>query len=677
MTESAARVRQGIREFGRWLFSDRPGVVLWLGLLCWFGLTWRIGFFIQDSYATANTLVALSNGQLHVTELRYSLTFGSQPGLYQYNGRLYGRNYGQLVAAVPLVWALEAASAVVDPRLLLAGLWSGLGLAFVTQLDVNRRWESLDVAIVGLFFAASVLTATELPRDMLALAAYQLSTIVAAATAGLVLYRLVGLLYGRRAGLAAGAALGIATPVGFWASLPKRHTLVAMLTLGTVYAFAVSRRAEGRAALRARAGAYALAGVITWIHAFEALFIVGTLGVVDLLTARSNNPRKLLVVGVVLLLAATPMLATNAAITGNPAQPPRVLPGATDDVEFSPAGEGGESEGAETGGESETPTESDAGTPAEGDTATPTDGGSTPADGDTPTPAGSDGGATTDSDSATGPGLLDDAETAAGTISRFAGGAVSNGVAALGEPERLYHVFVRSGNIPGVKYRVNNYEVIELALLEAMPLLGSLLSLPVLAGQRLVRAVRSGRRSRSVRQSLSPRSLSPTRKTDLLVVALTVVLTVVYLPRLPLFSMLTVRYLHPIVPLAAYGIIRIPAVRTGITDATGWLVRSYLLSLAAALIIVLGGITILELALGEAVQYHALWNLAAASVCAGAVLGRTVVPERISPRMVAAGLALPAGFTTAYLLLSGLVYFRYGSYAFDPVRVVVEWLPAL
>ena len=670
MTEPVEQVRRRGHRFGRWLFGDRPGLALWLGLLCWFGLTWRVGFFIQDSYATANTLVALSNGQLHVTELRYSLTFGSQPGLYEYNGRLYGRNYGQLVAAVPLVWALEAASAVVDPRLLLAGLWAGLGLAFVTQLDVGKRWERVSVAVVGLLFAASVLTATELPQELLALVAYQLSTMVAAATAGLVLYRLVGGMYGQRVGLGAGVGLGLATPVGFWATLPKRHTLVAMLVLGAVYAFAVSRRAEGQAALRARAGAYALAGLITWIHAFEALFVVGTLGTVDLLTARSNSPRKLLVVGVVLLLAATPMLATNAAITGNPAEPPRILPGATDDVEFSPAGSDGGSDGAPAGGESETP--------AEGGTATPTDGGgSTPADGDTATPT--DGGADsgTDGGGAESPGLRDDAASAADTISRFAGGAVVDGVAALGEPERLSHVFVRSGNIPGVSYRINNYEVIELALLEAMPLLGALAALPVLAGRRVAQAVQSGRRSLSVRRLLSARSLSPTRKTDLLVVALTAVLTVVYLPRLPLFSMLTVRYLHPIVPLAAYGVVRIPAVRSGITDARGWLVRSSIGSLAVALAVVPAGVVGLELALGEAVQYHALWNLAAAGVCAATVVGRTLVPERVSPRVVATGLALPAGFTAAYLLLSGLVYLRYGSYAFDVVRVLAEWLPAL
>ena len=51
-----AMLRAGLRTVGRWLFRDRQGLALWLGLLCWFGLTWRVGFFIQDTYAVANAL---------------------------------------------------------------------------------------------------------------------------------------------------------------------------------------------------------------------------------------------------------------------------------------------------------------------------------------------------------------------------------------------------------------------------------------------------------------------------------------------------------------------------------------------------------------------------------------------------------------------------------------------
>ena len=657
MTDTDARLsgavsdtRSWLTDAGRWLFADRHGLALWLGLLCWFGLTWRVGFFIQDTYATANTLVALADGQLHVSELRYSITFASQPGLHQYGGQLYGRNYGQLALAVPLVWALEAAAAVVEPRLLLAGLWAAIGLALVTQVSqVTRldrdRTRSVGAAVVAVVFLAGVATATDLPHERLALVAYQLSTLVAAATAGLFTYRLVRLLHGRRLGLVAGAALGVATPVGFWATIPKRHTLVATLVLGAVYAFAVSRRREGRAALRARAGAYLLAGYITSVHAFEALFVVGVLGLVDVLTARSNGPRQLLVVALALSVAVTPMAATNYGITGNPAEPPRLLPSVGTDVEFSPL--------------PEAPDGTDAGSD---DTSTPAGGG--PGDA-----GGGDAGVGDGGGAPLGP-VVGIVRGAVDTIAEFAGQELVAGVESLDDTERLWHTFVRSGTIPDIPYQTNDYESIELSLLEAMPILGSLLAVPVLAGRRLRRL------DGATAGQLNPRRWSPARQTDFLAAALGAVLTVVYLPRLPLFSMLTVRYLHPVVPLALYGVCRVPAVRSTVAETT-WLGRAYLASLALALVALLGGIGGLGLAVGEAVQYNALWNLGGATLCAGAIAGRTLLPERVPTAVVTVGLALPAGFTTAYLLLAGLVYFRYGRYAFDLVALVTDILPAL
>ncbi|MDS0261581.1 hypothetical protein NDI56_19450 [Haloarcula sp. S1CR25-12] len=629
---------------GRWLFGDRQGLVLWLGLVCWFGLAWRVGFFIQDTYAVANTLVALADGQLHVTELRYSLTLGSQPGLHEHAGRFYGRNYGQLALAVPLVWVLEGLSTVVAPRVLLAGLWAGVGLALVTQLSEFERFDrgrtrAVGAAVVTLLFVASVLTATALPTDRLALVALQLSTLLVAATAGLVVYRLFALLHGRRVGLAAGVALGVATPVGFWATLPKRHTIVATLVLGAVYAFAVSRHREGDAALRARAGAYALAGYITWVHAFEALFVVAVLGVVDLLTTRDYSVRSLLVVGLVLLVASTPMLATNYAISGNPAKPPRLLSPVDSDAEFSPPPD--DTSGGEGGND----------TTVGGNGSSDSAGGGGPGGGQ---PA---------------PPLVDVARDAVGTVSTFAGESVGGGLAVLSEPDRLWHIFVRSGTIPSVSYGNNDYEPIDLTVLEAMPILGALAALPALAGRRARRLVDGPL------GALDPRAWRPARQTDLLVVTLAAVLTLVYLPRLPLYSMLTVRYLHPAIALSAYGVCRIPAVRAGLSRSR-WLAGSFLAGLVAALVVLLGGIVGLELAVGEAVQYSALWQLAAATGCAVVTVGRTVT-DRVPDRAVTVAVAVSAGFTAAYLLLSALVYFRYGSYAFDLVALVADALPAL
>jgi hypothetical protein len=161
------------------------------------------------------------------------------------------------------------------------------------------------------------------------------------------------------------------------------------------------------------------------------------------------------------------------------------------------------------------------------------------------------------------------------------------------------------------------------------------------------------------------------------VTAFAAVFTVIYLSRLPLHTQLTVRYILPTVPLIMYGVVRIPAVHEAARDAKRWLAGGYVVSTVGGLILGLGVVAGLDLALGEAVQFHALVNLGGAAVCAGAVLGRTVAPDYVSSRAVALSLALPAGLTTAYLLLSGIVYFQYGPFALDFVRVLATHLPAV
>jgi len=663
------------RGVARRVFGDRYGVALWLGLLVAFGLYWRVGIFIADTYTTANTLAAVAEGHLNIVETPYSLTLGSQPGLHHVGGELYGRNYGQVALAVPLVWIFQALSALTAPRLLLLGLWSGLALAFVSQLGtlgnrhtgVSRRtilWGGS--AVVTALFLVGVSSATALSDSALTLAAFQFSTMLAAATTSLVLYRLVALWHGRPVALAAGAAVGLASSVGFWASLPKRHVLVAALLLTTVYAFARSRLAyrddRFRRALAFRAAAYLTAALVTWTHAFEGFFLVATLGVVDLTTARRNALSDLLVVGCALLVGSLPMLLTNYLIAGNPAKPPRLLPrvdGANaefvPDTTFADDGSGGS--GAGSGGSG--------GVGGSGG-----DGGSGGAGGN----SGAGGG--------DGPGgigaipvlaplvtVLRRVADVAGPAMAFVPAALLGGFESLTDLDRMFHVFLRSGHIPSVRYHLNGYAVIELTLLESVPVLGALAAVPIY-GVRLLRR-RAGEFGRL------PSQYSPRAQTDLLVAALAVVFTVIYLERLPLYSQLTVRYLLPTVPLLLYAVARLPPVNGAARDATRWLVGGYVASTLGGIALCLAAVAGLDLALGEAVQFHALLDLAGAAVCAAAVVGGTVVPDRVPPRVVAVGVALPAGLTTAFVALSGLIYFPYGPHALDAVRIAVEYLPAV
>lgn len=662
------------RQVGTAIFGDRYGYVLWLGLLVTFGLYWRVGIFITDTYTTANALVAVSNGQLHITETPYTLTLGAQPGLHEAGGRLYGRNYGQILLAVPLVWALQALSVLITPRLLLLGLWSGTALAFVSHVSVlgqrhtnitKRTTLWVGSGLVAVLFLVGALTATALPDSALPLAAFQISTMLAAATTSVVLYRLVGIWHDRSVALAAGVAIGIASSVGFWASLPKRHVLVGLLILTTMYLFARSRvayaDAEFRLGLGFRTGAYITAGLVTWTHAFEGFFLVVTLALVDLVTARRNSLLHLAAIGLALFVGSLPMLVTNFLISGNPVKPPRLLSAVGGaNVEFTPetGGDAGTGGGSGTGGTEDTGTGGGTGGVSDGSNGGASGGDSTGADGDTGTPVIT-------------PilGLFERVMGPAAPAMTFVSDAVSRGFDVLTTPERLSQIFLRSGSAPRINYAPNSYEAIELTMVEAVPLFGAIAALPVV----LVRSANQRIRQLGIR----PSQYSPRTQTDMLVATLATVFTLVYLSRLPLHAQLTVRYLLPTVPLIMYGVVRIPAVHETVSDAKRWLAGGYAASTIGGLLIGLGVVAGLDLALGEAVQFHALLNLGGAGVCAGTVLGRTLVPDRVPSRVVALGLALPAGLTTAYLLLSGLVYFHYGPFALDFIRVLTPHLPAV
>ncbi|WP_058994247.1 hypothetical protein [Haloarcula sp. CBA1127] len=674
MTRDVERFTGRCRQVGTAIFGDRYGYVLWLGLLVTFGLYWRVGIFITDTYTTANALAAVSNGQLHITETPYTLTLGAQPGLHESGGRLYGRNYGQILLAVPLVWALQALSVFITPRLLLLGLWSGTALAFVAHVSVlgqrhtdtaKRTTLWVGSGLVAVLFLVGALTATALPDTALPIAAFQISTMLAAATTGVVLYRLVGIWHDRSVALAAGVALGIASSVGFWASLPKRHVLVGLLILTTVYLFARSRvayaDAEFRIGLGFRAGAYISAGLVTWTHAFEGFFLVVTLALVDLVTARRNSLVHLAVVALALFLGSLPMLVTNFLISGNPVKPPRLLSAVGGaNVEFTPdtGGDAGTGGGSGTGGTEGAGTDGGTGGGSDGSAGGTGGSDSTGTDGDTGTPIVT-------------PllGLFERVMGPTAPAMVFVSDAVSRGFDVLTTPERMSQIFLRSGSAPQINYTPNSYEAIELTMVEAVPLFGAVAALPVV----LVRSAAQRRRQWSGR----PSQYSPRTQTDILVTALAAAFTLVYLSRLPLHTQLTVRYLLPTVPLIMYGVVRFPAVHEPVSDARRWLVGGYAVSVVGGLLLGLGVVAGLDLALGEAVQFHALLNLGGAAVCGGTVLSRTLAPSRVPSRAVAVGLSLPAGLTTAYLFLSGLVYFQYSPFALDFIRVLTSHLPAV
>lgn len=606
------------------IFGDRTGLTLFLGALLFVATYWRVGIFITDNYTIANTLVNVAEGHLHVSHVIYGPDAGTTPGMKITNGRLYGLHYGIVFGALPFLWGFQALGAVADLRIGLTALWSLLGLAFCLQLgtllDRERAFALGGSVIVLGLFVLNVSLATPLEPRWLALMALQTSTMVWAALIAVFLYRLTTHLYGRRTGAFAGVAVVAATPIAFWASIPKRHVLVALLALLTIYCFYRSR-AEPDHELGFRALAYVFVGLSAWVFPLEALLLLVALGPIDVLTARSNAPRHLLAVTGAFSISLLPFFLTNTLITGQPLRPVWFLPQYSGAEQLLGGAEGATGGTGSTGGGSGGVGSPDGTSPGFGATIMPF--------------------------------LLSVGNAAIAHLDLLWSGYLDQGLTtALTDPDRVYHTFIRSGYIDRVAQE-DGGQAINLALLESMPLLAALAALPAVVG----RTVR-GRQRPHVRSRVRRWLATPAGQTDLLVGVYAVLVTLAYLPNLPRHAMVTVRYLVPIVPILVYLLVRLPAVRRAITTTPRLLVATY-----AATVVIGGQLLVLALllltpSLGGSIQLHAWLGLATALPLGAWAIVATAT-DRKAPRAGAVLLGLAAGATTVFLLLSGVVYFSY------------------
>ncbi|WP_335999504.1 hypothetical protein [Halorientalis halophila] len=613
------RVRVRSREVGtglwRLLFGDRRGLALFLGGLCFFGLYWRLGIYITDGSAIANTLVNVAEGRVVLTEV----PFGSgleAPGTYVGNRGPVGRNYGIVVLAVPVFYALEGLAAVLDLGVVLVGAWALtlVGTATAVGRIVDREWLVVGGSVLAVVaFLANAALATPVSSDLHPVIALQIVGMVAAALTGVFCYRLVARLHDRRLGVAAGAAVLLATPVAFWAALLKRHSVTVLLVTATLYALARSRTAEGAAETRRfRALAYAPVGLLAWVHAAEALLLFLPLVAVDVATAEGNDPRTLAVIGGVFLVSLVPFFLTNVLVSGNPVRPPRMLPayGTAEGLDLSGGGGGGGGIGA----------------------------------------------------------LVQSIPLAGGLlriVSRFTSLLGEGAVVALTEPGRLFRTFLRGGYIPAVASE-DGFQAIRLTVIESAPLLGGLAAGPLAAGHWL-----RGRDASAVRAHLR----SAAGVVDAVALGTGLLFLFLFIPRLPLHAQVTVRYLHPLFVLGVYGLVRLPVVRRAVTAhlrTTGWAYAGTVL-IGGQLVVV--ALAVLDPGLGEAVQFHALLALAVAVCLAAWTIAGTLtaaVPDRAGAVLLGAA----AGVGTIFLLLSGIEYFAYaGEFALPVVRRLSAALP--
>ena len=618
------------------VFGDRVGLAVFLGVVCFAGLYWRADVFITDNLTLIETLSAMSEGRLWVEPATGN--YFDAPGTVVQDGLVYGRNYGQLALALPFLWLLQGITAVANLHLALTALWhlALLGLILVLgRVYGHERLARLGgAAAVGVSFLVNLALLRQFLDPSLSLIALQISTLLAAGLGAVLLYRLLAWQHNRRLGVLAGAAVVVVSPVGFWATIPKRHVLVATLCLAVLYLFARSREPSGRswpvvgAVPERRALMYACIALITWVHAAEGLFVFLAVAAFDLPTAPANDRRSLAFVGAVFGLAMVPFLVTNLLVSGSPVEAPRTL------YSEGLAADLGGGDGAAGGG------------------------------------SGSGGGGAGSGGSSGGPGLIDGLVgtvtgflsdfflvTAASYVFSFVLGIVMDGLSALGDTQTLYHAFVRSsGEAIGGNPQ---FRGINLAVLESMPLLGALGGAVAAGGSY----VANGSRER----------LRGVTATDGLAVGMCLALAVIYLDRLPLQVQINARYVLPVYPLALYLVVRMGPVRRIVDIALGPILWTYAAGVLVGTQLFVVYVAVRELSVAEAAQTHALVGILAAVLLFVALLAYLADDRLQTPAAAALGFAAATG--TAFLLLTGLDYFGFlGNYVLPVAGAVVDVL---
>ena len=629
------------------LFGDYLGATLFLVALAWFGLYWEIAFLSNDEMTFANTLINLVDGHLYIDWTMYGPDSGATPGTYKSGGRVYGRNYAMVVVAAVWFLLLKTISLVADVRIVLVGLWSlslvGIGAGVGTWLDRRREGVLLGTGLATMLFMLNLLVASPIERQWLPLIALQLTTAIAAALIAVILYRLASRLYSRRVGVFCGLTAAVGTPIGFWATAPKRHSVTALFVVGTMYTLYRSREASDTGpAMRYRALTYVWVGMATWLHAAEGLILLLAILAVDLPTARSNSPRHLLLVGASLFVSLIPFFVTNYLISGNLLEPPRLLTSFRGNEDLI--------NGA--------------------DQATP-DGGS----GSTGNSGGSEGGGTAGNAASSGSG---GGGGGSGSSSGVEGSDIWNiqfakpfiklqeqfekSFAAFTDLELLWQVFVRWGYDPTLPS--SHDPSVNLSIAESMPILGTVLTVPVLVVRKLLSGI-------DVRGIKSPTAWSPVRVIDVFTCVYAILLLGVFLERLPVHFMRTVRYFHPLYAIGVYWLVRLPVVRRTVT--TRWQslsaasVGTVLLGVPLYLVNIDSG----NLVLGESIQLYALVALAWSGVVAvWAVAGTALDRFERSGSLV---LGVSIGLMATFLLVSGLaLHPTTGEFLLPISRVVSE-----
>lgn len=635
-----ARLRRCTKALDRVLFGDRLGFTVFLVTVLFVGSVWRMDFAINDNETLANGVQALSNGHLALVDPQFGGENGVAPGTKYHDGARYAREYGLVVPATIIALVFQGLSQVFSLGVLIVGAWCLVLLLVVRALTRDARYRD-EIRLAGtlgvlVLFAANVALATPVETGEIPLLALQVWTMLCCGLVAAVTYRLFELELPQPVAASVGVGVVVGTPVGFWASTPKRHVVVTLAVLVAAYAFARRPSVAGLRGRLLRTVPYGGAALLAWVHPGDGAILFAAVAVVDVLFGDSYDRTQAALASGVFLLALLPFIVTNYLVTGNPVRPPQFLPQYT--------------------GQPLAGTEANAAAGAVGGTSPGTE------DGGSSAPGSSSGGFS--------PGLffrslvaigLSAIDTAAGFVGRARNYAEGTLSVFINTPHLVFQTFVRSGYIERAAARGANFSY-NLSYLESMPLSGTA-AVGAVHALRDSTPVQSLRRNRNV---LFRDATGPNRALAFAVVYFSL-MVLFYQQRLPLHATLTVRYLVPTMPLALYLALRLPALRDVLVS------RYRTVGLAWAMTVLVGGellagvSALSSLSVGESVQLHALLALAMGAAitiwCIVATLDVPWPPTETRGRTGAVILGATAGTTTVFLLLTGWMHFPYGEYA--------------
>lgn len=645
------RVRQYTDVLYRVLFGERLGFTVFLVTLLFVGSFWRMDFAINDNETLANGVQALSNGHLAFVDPQFGGENGVAPGTKYHDGARYAREYGLVVPATIIALVFQGLSQVFSLGVLIVGAWCLILLLATRELTRDARYRD-EIRLAGtlgvvVLFVGNVLLAAPIETGTIPLLALQVWTMLCCGFVATVTYRLFALEVPRRVAAAVGVGVVVATPVGFWASTPKRHVVVTLAVLVAAYAFARRPSVGGTRGRLLRTLPYACAALLAWVHPGDGGIFFVAIATVDLVFGASYDRTQAALASGVFLVALLPFFATNFFVTGNPVRAPQFLPQYT--------------------GQPLAGTEVGTGSGEAGGTSSGTDGGSS--SGSESSPGGFSPSVVFRSIVAI---AFEGIGTAAGFLrraTRYAEGTLN---VFVNSPQHVFQTFVRSGYVERAAARGANFSY-NLAYLESMPLFGA-------AAVGGVHAVRHSNPVQSLRKDgdvLFRDATGPNRVLAFAVVYFSL-MVLFYQQRLPLHATLTVRYLVPTMPLALYVALRLPALRDVLVSRISTVSLAYGLTVLVGGELLAGVFVFLSLSVGEAVQLHALLALAIAGAlaawCIVATLDVPWGPTERGGQVGAVLLGTTAGTTTVFLLLTGWMHFPYGEYAIPIFDALSELL---